>query len=96
MAWFRTGLATIAGALTVGRVIPALLSGSHVVYVILGLGYAALGAFMIVYGFVRAQRIDLALDANSSVVPNGVVVVVVTIVTLALVVATVVVVMMAV
>lgn len=90
MAWFCTGLGAIAGALVVGRVIPALLGGPRLVYVVVGAGYAVLGAFMIGYAFVRTKQVDHALDADRPVPLNGRLAVVVSGVSLALAVVTIV------
>lgn len=71
LAWFCTGLGAIAGALVVGRAIPALLGGPRVAYAALGIGYAVLGACMIGYALVRARQIDRALAIDRPVPSRG-------------------------
>jgi putative membrane protein len=64
LAWLRTGLGAIGVALAVGRLVPVLIGGSHVVYALLGVGYGVLGIFLIGYALVRARRIQAALAAD--------------------------------
>ena len=90
LAWFRTGLGTIGVALAVGRLIPALVSGSHVAYATLGAGYGLLGAFMIVYALLRTRRIAAALAVDAPVAPEWWALALVTAVSLALAVGTIV------
>jgi putative membrane protein len=61
LAWLRTGLASIGIALAVGRLIPALIDASQVAFAILGIGYAILGIFLIIYAAANARRIQRAL-----------------------------------
>ena len=62
LAWLRTGLGAIGVALAVGRLLPALIGGSHLAYGLLGVGYGVLGIFLIGYALVRARRIRAALE----------------------------------
>ena len=64
LAWLRTGLGAIGTALAVGRLVPALIGGSHRFYALLGAGYGVLGIFLIAYALVRAQRVRGALQSN--------------------------------
>jgi putative membrane protein len=61
LAWLRTGLAAIGIALAVGRLIPALIDASQVAFAVLGIGYASLGIFLIIYAAASARRIHRAL-----------------------------------
>ena len=61
LAWLRTGLASIGIALAVGRLIPALIDASQVAFAVLGIGYATLGIFLIIYAAASARRIHRAL-----------------------------------
>lgn len=56
--------------MAVGRLIPALVSGSHVAYATLGAGYGVLGAFMIIYALLRTRRIAAALEVDGPVAPE--------------------------
>ena len=66
LAWWRTGLAALAVALGVGRLLPEL-SGEATTwpYVVLGLGFAAYATALFAYGMVRGGqeqvRVPLAL-----------------------------------
>jgi len=64
LAWLRTGLASIGIALAVGRLIPALIDASQVAFAILGIGYATLGIFLIIYAAANARRIQRALEED--------------------------------
>ena len=64
LAWLRTGLASVGIALAVGRLIPALIDASQVAFAILGIGYASLGIFLIIYAAAGARRIQRALEED--------------------------------
>jgi putative membrane protein len=61
LAWLRTALGALGLALAVGRLIPALIGGSHVVFGLLGAGYGILGILVLVIGAYRTQRVRIAL-----------------------------------
>jgi putative membrane protein len=57
LAWWRTGLAALAVALGVGRVVPALAnSGARWPYVVVGVAFASYGVVLIGYGTRRARE----------------------------------------
>jgi putative membrane protein len=64
LAWLRTGLASIGIALAVGRLIPALIDASQTAFAVLGVGYAILGVFLIIYAAANARRIQRALEED--------------------------------
>ncbi len=64
LAWLRTGLASIGIALAVGRLIPALINTSQTAFAFLGIGYAILGVFLVIYAAVNARRIRRALEED--------------------------------
>jgi putative membrane protein len=64
LAWLRTGLGALGLALAVGRLIPALVDVSHVEFGLLGIGYGALGIFLLCMAAYRAQRVRTALAAH--------------------------------
>ena len=66
LAWLRTGLASIGIAMAVGRLIPALIDASQVAFAVLGIGYALLGIFLIIYAAASARRIHRALEEGRS------------------------------
>jgi putative membrane protein len=61
LAWLRTGLGALGLALAVGRLLPALIDASHVVFGLLGAGYGLLGILALVLGAYRARRVREAL-----------------------------------
>lgn len=72
LAWVRTGLTATAVALGVGKVVPELAhSQNRWPYEVLGVGYALLGAAVVVYGFWRRREVDEAIRAGSYVSPHA-------------------------
>jgi putative membrane protein len=61
LAWWRSGLAALAVALAVGRVIPALIDTSKGWFVVLGVGFAVLALAFTLYGTSRQRRLDRAI-----------------------------------
>jgi putative membrane protein len=64
LAWLRTGLGALGLALAVGRLIPALIDASHVVFGLLGAGFGVLGVLVLVIGAYRQLRVRSALVAG--------------------------------
>jgi inner membrane protein YidH len=61
LAWWRTGLAALAVAIAVGRVVPELSSaGRQWPYTVLGIAYAIYGIALIYYGTKRGREVNLA------------------------------------
>lgn len=58
LAWWRSGLAAMAVALAVGRLLPALLETSTTPFVALGVGFAVLALAFTVYGTLRQRNVD--------------------------------------
>ena len=65
LAWWRSGLAAMAVALAVGRLLPALLKSSRTPFALLGVGFAALGLAFIVYGTARQRAVERAIDEGT-------------------------------
>jgi uncharacterized membrane protein YidH (DUF202 family) len=62
LAWWRSGLAAMAVAIGVGRLLPAILdASSQGPFVALGFGYAVLGLVMVVFGSARERAQARAL-----------------------------------
>jgi putative membrane protein len=95
LAWLRTGLGTVGLALAVGRLLPALLGGSHVRYAVLGAGYGALGIFIIAYALLRARRLQATIFSGEPVTLDWWALVLVTVLGLTLAAATIVMVLAA-
>ncbi|MEZ5099276.1 MAG: DUF202 domain-containing protein [Thermoleophilia bacterium] len=61
LAWWRSGLTSLAVSLAAGRLLPELAGGPQWPYVVLGAGYAVLGLLFIGYGFRRLRRVEAAV-----------------------------------
>jgi putative membrane protein len=61
LAWWRTGLTSIAVSLAAGRVVPQLSHKTAWPYEIVGAGFAVLGVACIVNAYQREREIDHAL-----------------------------------
>ena len=61
LAWWRTGLTSLAVGLAAGRIVPELAGGAAWPFQLLGVGYAVLGLGFILYGQLRRQRVEEAL-----------------------------------
>ena len=62
LSWIRSGLAALAVAVGVGRLIPALLKTDQPVFALLGAGYGCLGLWMIAYGGLRQRATRRAIE----------------------------------
>jgi uncharacterized membrane protein YidH (DUF202 family) len=63
LAWWRTGLAAIAVALSVGRLLPELAPGaSHWPYVVLGIAFSIYGIAFFLVGMRRMRAFERRLD----------------------------------
>lgn len=76
LAWLRSGLASIAVSLAVGRLLPVLLDEDQGFYRLLGIGYGMLGIFLMVYGAIRQRVVERRLlTGGFAPLPLGVVLV---------------------
>jgi putative membrane protein len=64
LAWWRSGIAAATAAVAVGGVVPELVQGGRVAYVVLGAGYALLAVGVFVGAEVRRRRVDEALGSG--------------------------------
>jgi putative membrane protein len=62
LAWWRTGLTSLAVCVGVGRLVPSIASGTHWPYEALGVGYGILGIAFVGAGYVRIRDVAHALD----------------------------------
>jgi putative membrane protein len=71
LAWWRTGLTSLAVSLAAGKVVP-LLSGTSRTwpYQVIGAGFALLGIGCIAYGLRRERRVEAALVEGDFVPPD--------------------------
>ncbi|MCW2954655.1 MAG: hypothetical protein JWQ48_3825 [Conexibacter sp.] len=70
LAWWRSGLASMAGSIGTGRLVPALTTGNHVLYTISGIGFALLGVAFFVYGWQRYREVDRAIARGEYARPD--------------------------
>jgi len=57
LAWWRSALVAVAGALAVGRVTPQVLHVASWPYVLLGVGYGVIAIGMVIVGALRHERL---------------------------------------
>lgn len=62
LAWWRSGIATATAAIGVGGVVPHLVGGSRVPYIVLGAGYAVMSIAMFVVGGRRQVAVERSLQ----------------------------------
>ena len=61
LAWWRTGLTSLAVSLGTGKLVPALTDAPRWPYVVVGVGFALLGVAFIAYGFARQRAVERAI-----------------------------------
>ena len=71
LAWWRTGLASLAVGLGTGKVVP-LLGHNEVQwpYTVAGAGFTALGVAFIVFGLLRQREVERALSRGEFAPPS--------------------------
>jgi len=70
LAWWRTGLTAFAVSLGTGRLVPALTDDTRWPYVVVGVGFAALGVAFVLYGYVRQRAVDAAIAEGGFAPPD--------------------------
>ncbi len=71
LAWWRTGLTSLAVSLGAGKLIPALAPGVRWPYTVAGIGFALVGVIFIAYASVRHRRVEQALARGEFAPPEG-------------------------
>jgi putative membrane protein len=61
LAWWRTGLTTLAVSVAAGKLVPELSSGASWPFQVLGVAFALVGVLFIVYAYVRQRQVEHAL-----------------------------------
>lgn len=61
LAWWRTGLTTLAVSFAAGRLVPELSSGPNWPFELIGIAFAIVGIVFMVYGYRRYREVDEAL-----------------------------------
>ena len=74
LAWWRTGLGTIAVAVAIGRLIPAVSKAPRAPFLWIGTGFGVLALVMIVFGAVRQREVTRSLAEGEYADLNPVVV----------------------
>jgi putative membrane protein len=70
LAWWRTGLTSLAVGLGAGKLVPALAPGVEWPYTLAGIGFAGIGVIFIGYAFVRHRRVDRAISRGEFAAPE--------------------------
>jgi putative membrane protein len=65
LAWWRTGLTSIAVAIGIGRIAPEVSNLTRWPYEVVGAGFGLLGIAFIWFGYARARAVEEALDRGS-------------------------------
>lgn len=73
LAWWRTGLTSLAVGLGAGRIAPALTSGAAWPYAVAGATFAVLGLLFIAYAFVRYHEVERAIARGEFAHPHDIV-----------------------
>jgi putative membrane protein len=61
LAWWRTGLTSIAVAVGLGRIVPGVTNVTRWPYEVVGAGFGLLGVAFILVGYMRVRGIERAL-----------------------------------
>lgn len=70
LAWWRTGLTSLAVGIGAGRIIPAVTDEAQWPYTIIGIGFALLGIGLIGYATIRHRQVERALARGEFVSPG--------------------------
>jgi putative membrane protein len=70
LAWWRTGLASLAVGIGAGKVVPLLTHGVTWPYTVAGVGFAAIGVAFIWFAFARHRQVEQALSRGEFSPPD--------------------------
>jgi putative membrane protein len=70
LAWWRTGLGSLALALGAGKLVPFIAKGDRWPYTVLGIGFAAVGVLFIALAFVRHRQVESAVARGRFAPPD--------------------------
>jgi putative membrane protein len=71
LAWWRTGLTSLAVSLAAGKVVPQLSNTNHTwPYQVIGAGFAVIGIGCIAFGLRRERQVEAALMRGEFVPPD--------------------------
>lgn len=72
LAWWRTGLTSLAVALAVGKLVPDLGTVSNKwPYSALGVGFAVYGVLLFGYGTLMSREVDAVIEKGKRRVPRN-------------------------
>jgi putative membrane protein len=70
LAWWRTGLGSLAAGIATGRVVPVLTHTARVPYAIVGAGFTLLGIVCVGYSYIRHREVEQALARGEFAPPD--------------------------
>jgi putative membrane protein len=62
LAWWRTGLTSLAAGIGVGRIVPSLIHQPRWPYAVVGVGFSLIGITTIAYAFWRQRELRDAVS----------------------------------
>ncbi len=65
LAWWRTGLTSLAVAVGIGKIVPGLSNVTAWPYQVVGAAYGILGIGFMVVAHLRVRAVERAVDAGS-------------------------------
>jgi putative membrane protein len=65
LAWWRTGLTSLAVSFGAGRLVPELAGGPSWPFEVIGVAFAVVGITFMIYGYVRHRNVDAALSRGA-------------------------------
>ena len=70
LAWWRTGLTSLAVGVGTGKIAPEIAGGTSWPYVIVGALFTVLGVAFVAYGFRRLREVEAALAHGGFAAPD--------------------------
>ena len=67
LAWWRTGLTSIAVCIGLGRIVPGVTNVTKWPYELVGAGYGVLGVGFMILAHVRVRAVEAAVDRGEFV-----------------------------
>jgi putative membrane protein len=61
LAWWRTGLTTLAVSFAAGRLVPELSAGANWPFEAIGVAFALVGVAFVAYGYLRQKEVESAI-----------------------------------
>ena len=64
LAWWRTGLTSLAVCVGLGRIVPSVTDVTRWPYQVVGAGYGIVGVFFMIVAHYRMRSVERAVDAG--------------------------------